>query len=72
MNDKMTLSDRIKALEKATAKKPYNKEKYPDSYYCPRCNNNVSNNTFLYRPHYCENCGQKLGWNLVDWGDTNE
>lgn len=62
MNDKMILSERIVALEKATAKKPYTKEGY--SYYCPRCNHSITAfiSASIYLPYYCENCGQKLDW----------
>lgn len=60
MNDKMTLSERTEALEKATAEKPiYASDDYPK---CPRCANLLPNDDYFGLPSYCENCGQKLDW----------
>ena len=60
----------IKALKKQVAKTP--KKIGKQHYACPLCDSilNISyDDIFIYEiplPHYCETCGQYLGWENIE------
>lgn len=62
---KLSLTERVTALEKAIAKKPEKNEEYNNIYHCPFCNKMIVDD-FLGLPKYCENCGQKLDWSFIN------
>ena len=62
---KLSLTERVTALEKAIAKKPEKNEKHNNIYHCPFCNKMIVDD-FLGLPKYCENCGQKLDWSFIN------
>ena len=62
---KLSPTERVTALEKATAKTPEKDEKYNNIFHCPFCNKMIVDD-FLGLPKYCENCGQKLDWSFIN------
>ena len=74
MND-LTIKEVAEAVSKQIPKKVVTKTTYYDEliaydtyktietkrYLCPICRK-----TLFHRPRYCENCGQKLDWRLLE------
>lgn len=51
----------ITALKKQIPKKmKHSNERIPFSWYCPTCNEELSDDGYKYDDNHCFNCGQKL------------